>query len=417
MIRAEAILKDAQQERVRALAQAWSAAPSPAAVAAAMRGPEAAKRALAACSTPVMREDLLLLCANPFDPVAYDEVVDAPPFVAIGLLEETEPATLHVNVDIALAAVRSLPLEFGFAATLVARLSDDERTALGRAVEIGPRPSVIEALLDIAASIADPDALMRRVARLTDSQREIVRTALSLGELPDDLDAFPLDAAPPTVTVAEGAAGKLGLVFQYEHLPSGVRSRPVVPLELAEVLPGILEQVPPPPETVAAKARRRPTRRAPRKKKTSTESMEQSGSGAQVRSGASSVFPGDSVNFRSRPADSVMRRAADPSKSGAHPNDTLTQSGGMSALRDSLATSAAMTASGAMTPYRLGRVKSVRPASAIVDVETAKVAEAVLRDTTLAGDVLEVKAESLVILRAGVDARAWAERCALRLGL
>ncbi len=413
MIRAEELMRDLPSGALRDLAIAWSTAASPMAIASAMRGPKTAERVLAVCVTPVMREDLLLLCANPFDPVAHDEVVEAAPLQRLAVLHEREDGQLHVNADIALSVLRELPLEFGFAATLLARLPESARIAVGRAVEVGPRPNHVDSVLDIAASIADPDALMRRVARLTNSDREVLRLALEQGELPDDLDALSPNAPPPLVELEPGAAGDAGLVFRYTHLASGVEQRPVVPLELLEVLPRILEQVPPPPDPVAAKARRRATgqRRAPAKKRDTVE-MEQSGQSRATSASSSGKIPNDTLHRR--PLDP---REASASASGIHSLDPIAQSGSMSVFRDPRSSVSAMTASGAMTPYRLGRVKVIRGASAIVDLETAKVADAAMRDTALAGDVLEIASESLVVLRPGVDARAWAELCALRLGL
>jgi hypothetical protein len=62
-------------------------------------------------------------------------------------------------------------------------------------------------------------------------------------------------------------------------------------------------------------------------------------------------------------------------------------------------------------------VTGIQAASAIIDVETAKVAAAVKDDAELAESVLEIVADSLVVLRPDVDAQKWAETCALRLGL
>ena len=64
-----------------------------------------------------------------------------------------------------------------------------------------------------------------------------------------------------------------------------------------------------------------------------------------------------------------------------------------------------------------GRTATVASAGALVELDSPRVAEAARRDDELGGDVLELIADTLVVLRAGVDPRDWAERCALRFGL
>ena len=416
-MRAQELLSTLEPPALRKLATALKAdSADQAAIADAMRSVRAGAALMRACTSAVMREDVALLCANPFDTVAVDELVEPSAFTAIGFLIQNAAGEYEVNLDMALSAIRQTPLEFGFFPTLLARLSDAERIKTAKSLEIGPRPTIVDHILDISAALTDPAKLMRTVARLRESEREVVLDALALGELPDELDGFPLDSPAPTVTLDPGAAGRFGLVFWFEHEASGVEARPVVPLEIVETLARALEQVPPPPEVVAAKARKRPgtTTRRPRKKAEEPtpapvpDALAQSGSGRAV--------------------DAVFRRASELAPSGANNpfRDPLAGSGGMpratgpgSRLAGSggMAPVDPLSTSSANSPFRLGRVSSIRAASAIVDVETAKVAEAVLGDPELASSVLEVVSESLVVLRVGVNARDWAEDCALRLGL
>lgn len=412
MIRAEDHLRDVPSATISAFAKTWTTAASPMAIASAMRSEKAKDTVFRTATTPVMREDIFLLCANPHDAVADDEVVDPEALTKCGFLVRVDDE-LFVNADVALTLIATTPVEYGFAATLVARLSEADRMAVGRGVQIGPRPSPIDAILDISASLTDEAAIMRRVARLPDSHRAVLREALSLGELPDETDGFPLDAAPPTVVPEPGPAGEAGLVFRVAHEEAGLAPRPVIPLELMEVLPRLLSQVPPPPEPVAAKPRRRGTsRRSSVKKRAADSSAPVALESSAATSSANRMGP-DVVTRRAH--ESATGAAA--SGSGIASMDPMTQSGNISVLRESLRPGKSMTASGAMTPYRLGRVRSIQPAAAIVDLETAKVAEAAQKDPRLSEDILDVISESLVVLRAGVNAREWAEQCALRLGL
>ena len=71
--------------QVAALARALRAeSEDPAAILAAMRSPDVAERLQRVCESALMLEDLALLCANPFAPVAEDELVEAAPFAEIG---------------------------------------------------------------------------------------------------------------------------------------------------------------------------------------------------------------------------------------------------------------------------------------------------------------------------------------------
>ena len=417
-MRAKEVIAKLSLEDVRELALAIGSASDAAEVARTMQSEEAHEIVARACVSAVMREDLMLLCANPFDTVSPDELADVEAFESIGLIVAVDGGEYAVNADMALAAAPFCSVEFGFAATLISRLASEERAVVAKAMEIGPRPSAIDTILDAAETLVTETTVMKHVAFLSSAEREVLRQALELGELPDDLEKFPLDSSPPMVTLDPGEAGRRGLVYWVAHEPSGVEARPVVPLEVAEFLPRILEQVPPPPEVVASKSRRRrpasTRRRTPAPKKEPAPTPEAPSAPAEsVQSSLRSRDPfgrpdrsGVTRNpFQSRTADSRVNPA---SSSGVlNSVDPLAGSGSMGAF----------TSSGSNSPYRLGKVTGIRAASALVDVETAKVAEAVMRDDELAQSVLEVVADSLVLLRAGIDPQEWAESCALRLSL
>lgn len=343
---------------LEAIADVWGTEPRIVEIEQAMRGPRALDLVLGACRSAMMREDVALLCSNPFDLVAGDELVDASAFTALGFIVETEEG-YAVNLDLALTLAPRLNIEFGFMATLLARLQDEELHAVGKAVEIGPRPSRVELVLDIAEQLLDADRLMRQVAFLRESDRSVIREALEMGELPDDVSAFDPAAPAPLVTLDEGESGRRAIVFWFEDESRDIDARPVVPLELAEGLPGLLEKVPPPPEVVAAKAKQKRERRAasPRKSKAATLGIE------------------DLVD------DS--------------PASTVTHEG----------------------PHRGLRVQRAADACAVVDLESGKTAEAARKDEELGPAVIDIVADHLVILAAGTDARDWAERAALKLGL
>ena len=419
-MRAKELIAALSLEEVQTLAESIGAASDAAELRRTMQGPGAYEIAASACVSAVMSEDLMLLCANPFDNVSADELADVAAFEAIGLVARVDGDEYAVNADMALAAAANCSVEFGFAATLIARLDEEERATVAKAMEIGPRPSAIDTILDAAETLVTETTVMKHVAFLKGDERQVLRQALELGELPDDLENFPLDSGPPLVTLDHGEAGRRGLVYWVTHEPSGIEARPVVPLEVAEFLPRILEQVPPPPDVVASKSRRRrpasssARRSAPKKETASkTASTAAAAPAESVQSVQRSRDPfarGDRSGvtrnpFSSRSTDSRVNPA---SSSGVlKPVDPLAGSGSMSSF----------TSSGSSSPYRLGKVTAIRAASAIVDLETAKVAEAVMKDEELAQSVLEVVADSLVVLRAGIDAQEWAESCAMRLGL
>lgn len=415
-MRAKELVAELEPEELKELASGLGASSTPADVVRAMQASGVYELAARACLSAVMNEDLMLLCANPFDTVSSDELAEPAAFAQIGLIRAVDDDEYAVNLDMALAAAPFCSVEFGFAGTLISRLEPEERAVVAKAMEIGPRPSAIDTILDAAETLVTETTVMKHVAFLKSDDRKVLETALSLGELPDDLENFPLDSSPPLVTLDEGAAGRRGLVYWVSHEASGVDARPVVPLEIAEFLPRILEQVPPPPEVVASKSRRRrpgTTRRSPTKKEAPSAS---SAASAPTESVQTSPRARDSMSTADRSGvtrNPFRSRSADPRDSGASssgvlkPVDPLSGSGSMSAFGSS----------GSHSPYRLGKVTNIQSASALVDLETAKVANDVMLDDELAASVIEVVADSLVVLKAGVDPNEWAQTCAVRLGL
>src|SRR5690606_4645325 len=123
-------------------------------------------------------------------------------------------------------------------------LSPPERATAARAMSIGPRPSWVDTVLDTAAEATSRDKVMVQLAHLRDTDRAVLREALELGDLPDDLDELDLSAEPPRVSLDPGAAGQRGLVFRVDVPAAGLTDRPVIPLELAEHLQALLDQVP-----------------------------------------------------------------------------------------------------------------------------------------------------------------------------
>jgi hypothetical protein len=345
-------------------------------IAVAMRSPTLLDHVLRHCHSPLMHEDLALLCANPFDAVRSDELVEAAMFERIGLLESTGRDTWSVNLDMALTLQPFMPLEFGYAATLLSRLDAPSLASVARSYGFGPRPNHIDHLLDIAQACVDEHSVMEQVARLNRRERLSIIDALDFGELPDDPSLVAPDAAPPAVTLDAGDAGKRGLVFWIEQPSTGLENRPVVVLELLPRLQSILDRVPMPPETISTKAAPKRTRRA--------------STGTRTRTPAQSVdavpagyaMPEPTSQF---PPTPQFRRIDEP-------------------VRPSY--DSRMSA-----PVRAASVSGI---SGVVDVEEPRFAEAALRDPDLRPAMLEVVAETLVVIRAGYDPSEWAERFATR---
>jgi hypothetical protein len=333
-----------------------------------MRSPDVRAPVRRICHSPLLLEDLTLLCANPFDPVRQGEVSDAALFARFALLHPTGPGAWAVNLDLALALLPVMPLEFGFAATLIARLSSTAQTELARMLEISPRPNPTDFLLDLAEACRTPARVGNQLARLHGRDRQIIREALAAGELPDDPAKIPPGAAPPTVSLDASPAGARGLVFRVDHPALGLAQRPCVALELQPSLAALMDRVPEPPEVVAARAAPKRTRRTtiPRARTTNTEA---------VRTPTPSH---DFVTLANQPPPS-FRRIDEPHR-----------------------------------PSATGRSAHVQAIAGVVDLEEPRIAEAVLRDPELRGAVLEIVAETLAVIRAGFHLQEWAETAAAR---
>lgn len=338
-----------------------------------MRSDKVAAAMTRLCNSRVMKDDLALLCANPFDPVEKSELADAGLFERAGFIQPTQTGRYSVNLDMALSMVPFMPLEFGFAATLLARLDSASLASVARALEVGPKPNHIDFLLDIAMHATDHIHVTNQIARLNQKERLAILDAVECGELPDDPSLFPPASPNPLVSLEPGEVGRRGLVFWIEF-PSGViPKRPLVAYELLSSLEELLEKVPLPPETVAARSPRRSSsttgRRATPARKTPVESVE-------------FVSPTTSIT-------------GSPSRMG------------------DMARAAATADAPRMVSLSL-RQANVQSVAGVVDLEDPRFAELATRDPELRSAVLEVVKETLVVIRAGFDLQTWAEKAAAR---
>lgn len=338
-----------------------------------MRSPEVVAPVLAHTSSGLLREDLLLLTANPFAVVAPDEVADPELFQDLGLLAREAPGVYRVNLDLALTLLPALPLEFGYALTLLARLEPSRTWALARAVGIGPRPSRVELLLALAEALVAREGVMGRLVRLTLEERRALEAALDAGELPDDVaPGLPL-GLPPAVVPAAGATGAVGLLFEVVQPARGGVRHVAVPLELHGVLRQWLGEVP-------------------------------------LRSGPQSPPGGASGGGRSR-------RRSPPTEPVLPSLDMDLSVRGVHETADFVGLPAASDPRGQGTPMPMAVVRTVRvePAGALVDLETAAAVERVVGHPDLCGDIVGVYGERWVALREGTEPSAWCRRAALIL--
>ena len=345
------------------------------ALAAAMRASTLYDQVLRHCHGSVMREDLALLCANPFDAVESGELSEPDVFERMGLIESIGPGQFDINLDMALTLQPQMPLEFGFAATLLARLDSPSLTTLAKTLGFGPRPNHVDHLLDLAQACQDDNSVMMQVARLNRRERLSILDALDFGELPDDPSGVAPDARPPLVTLDPGDAGKRGLVFWLEQEDAGTEKRPVVVLEVMPRLQSILDRVPMPPETVSAKAAPKRTRRA-----TGTRTRTTNTNTDAVPEGYAMPEPASPPI----PPTPTFRRIDEP-------------------VRPSFSSTVA--------PVRAATVQGI---AGVIDLEEPRYAELALRDPELRPAMLEVVAETLVVIRHGYDLNDWAERFATR---
>lgn len=207
--------------------------------------------------TRALQDDLALLCANPFDPVGEDDVSDVAALCRIGLLSLTSPGSWHVNIDMALTLVPTTSLEFGFAATLLARLSTEDFKSTARALQISPRMNRVEYILALADEMCAATTLTRVLMQLQDEDRQPLRDALDAGELPDAPAGWSSKSLPPVVQLHSSQAGRRGVIVQFAQPSVGTALRVLVPLESMDVLPEILASTPGPPTASAKPVRRR----------------------------------------------------------------------------------------------------------------------------------------------------------------
>lgn len=377
-MRAAEIIQRRDAAARRAIAQALRLETSdPAALTAQMRGDGIETTMRRMCKSAIMIEDLALLCANPVDPVASDEMARPDVFEQAGFVEAVDETMFEVNLDVALTLIASMPIEFGLTMTLLGRLSSAELSQVARAVEIGPRPSQIDLIVDVAAALGDKRKLMTQVAHLRASDRAVIEEALALGDLPERTTPADARLGPPKVTLEPGEAGARGLVYRFEHAERNIASRPVVPVELREQLAEALRTVPPPPEVVARKAP------APREKRVAPT--------PRVKS------PSESTSPRSR------QSAASAPLVGLLPS------------LDARRTEARAGVVEAPAPIPRRPVQVI-PISGFVELESQKAVDQAFRDAELGEAIVDVVGEATVLIRPGVDPHEWAERYALRYG-
>jgi hypothetical protein len=360
----------------------------------AMRSPRTARCVENHCTTPQMREDVWLIAANPFDAILPDEVVDAEWLQAIGLIERRGRSFVP-NIDFALTLVPLSPIEFGFCATLLTRMRSDELARLGRVVDVGPRASMIDYILDIATQCVTEEPAMRRLAHLRISDRQELMDTLALGDLPDSMEGLQNVVDRPQVHLGPGEAGHRGLLFVVDHPARGLHSRAVVPLELVSVLPDLLERVPAAPET---EVRRVPTRR--KRTRVSDPVGRTQGVHRVPLTLATDPLP--------LPIALPLGQAVRNTPTGDGPAQPLEEA----APTEVVAHRASVTT---VHAGALQRKVQGRPAAGVVDLEKPQFAQAAQADDVLRVSILEVVADNLVVLRPGTDVGEWAERAAERL--
>lgn len=389
---AEIVERRGPEGREALCATLRAASASPSDLVDAMRGPSIVGVFQRACRSVAAREDLGLLVANPWEPAEDEEIGHVPLFERLGLIER-DGDLWHVNADMALALVPSTPWEFGYVATLVARLNAEDTKVLSRAVEVGPRPHPIDFVIDASAAAIDPDRVKRHLAHLTEKDREALHQALELGELPDEVSGLSADSAVAHVTLDPGPAGQRGLLFWLAWPDRDDEARPLVALELQSELQQWLDEVPPAPDVERVRARKRPTRRTATGRKTSPGAPK-----GPPKTGRNEATPGPASRSIT-PGNGIRGIVTGPHQQVSMPSGPT--------LRAPFTTTGGSRAIPAA---------SVRPASALVDLESARLAADARRDPELGASVLDIVAETIVVLHDGVDATDWAERCAARLG-
>lgn len=164
----------------------------------------------------------------------------------------------------------------------------------------------------------------------------------------------PITADNDAIDLHDSAAGELGLIFVVSN------TRMVIPIELRELVKAGLESIPAAPEEITRKRRRRRRGSSSRRK----------------RSSKSSTSPS-------------KQKESEDAASAAETTKELAED--------------------------IGRSVSVSTASALVELRSVREVQIALRDKELGAAVLEVLEDTLVILRASVQAEEWAQRLAVRI--
>lgn len=354
------------------------------ALASAMRSAHAVTMVLEACASQRLQRDLVRICALPWETLPDDAVSAPMTFVELGLLWP-ERDGYAVQEDLAVALVPSLPGERGSLLTLLARLSPEATTALGRSLGVGPRPTHAEWVFDAAAVLRDPSEVEARVARLRAADRLALSEALDAAPLRVPAYRNPAEAALPVVTPAEGAAGELGLLFRVAAARGEGAGSAIVPLELVAPIGAALERMP-----VAVKE---PVRRmsrgasaAPRRAKVEPVSGPMEGPAMWLMAEPTVAAP-PAVLRRAKRVEEEPVRSARP----------------VAARRSS-------EVSGRPAGWL-----TLRPASAWVQLASREEVSVVRRDQVLGPAVLESSAEGVVVLRSDVDVAAWLESYVIRM--
>lgn len=201
--------------------------------------------------------DIASLCANPFDPVYDGDVSDMDSLASIGLVCRGDDGGWQVNIDLALALVPSIALEFGFALTLLARLSPSDFQSTARALGVSPQMNRTDYLLAVADAMCSQATLERVIMQMREEERAVLASALEEGELPDDLSSWSPELALPRVTLHSSEAGRRGVLLSYAQISFGVASRPLLPLESVEAVEDALANIPAPPPLQTKPGRRR----------------------------------------------------------------------------------------------------------------------------------------------------------------
>jgi hypothetical protein len=368
-----------------------------------MRSLRVATRVLEACATQKLQRDLVRICASPLELMDEEELAAPLTFVELGLLWAA-PSGYEVQEELAVALAPNLPGERGCLLTLLSRLTPEASHTLGRSLEVGPRATQVEWVLDAAARLRSPEELEARVARLRPADRVLLQEALDAAPLPASKVRNPAEAPLPVVTLAEGAAGEQGLVFRVALTPKDGAGRLVVPLELVAPMGAVLERLPAATSPVA--------RRTPRRSEPSSERS------APRRSEPSSDWSSDApiqAFFTEAPASApvqtpVLRRARRGAEVFEAPQMHFQEAPRMLhrlvAAQEPELRRAPVLPEGSVT---------VRAASAWVRLAGPEEAAAVRRDHVLGPAVLEISSEGVVVLRAGVDTTAWLEAYVVRI--